>query len=152
VLDYRKASLCRIVLAGFAVALSVGCAETRRLTGADLPDPGSSELRPIQFSDVPVPYGFDLQTSRNQSLTFESAGVRVGRLLYKGSSPTSKVASFFRAQMARPPYGWLSVGETLEGSKTILKFQKRNSRSTITIYPVDIYTLVQVEVEPQDEA
>ncbi len=144
--------LGRWVLGGVLAGSLAGCAETAHLTGSDLPETSSTELRPIQFSDIPAPYGFDLDRRANRSLSFEAGELRRGKLLYKGSQAPAKVATFYRSQMIQPPYGWTALPESLDGSKLILKFRKPNSRSTISIYTSDIFTFVQVEVEPDHEA
>ncbi|MBI1849802.1 MAG: hypothetical protein HYR85_05610 [Planctomycetes bacterium] len=142
----------RVAILVVSLAVLVSCAETRHWTGSDLPDATSSELRPVQFNDVPAPFGFDLQTSGNRSLTYQDGELRRGKLLYKGTDSAQKIAAFYRSQMIQPPYGWTALPETLEGSKNVLKFRKPNSRSTVSIYTQDIFTFVQIEVEPTNEA
>jgi hypothetical protein len=147
----RRASAGLSLLVACGLASAISCAETQHLTGADLPEASSTELRPIQFEDVPAPFGFDLQTGRNQSLTFQHGNMRRGKLLYKGHDAPSRVSAFYRSQMVLPPYGWTALPETSDGGKNVLKFQKQNARSSVSIYTQDIFTYVQVEVDSTDE-
>jgi len=68
---------------------------------------GSSvRLDRIQFDDIPAMRGLRLSTLRNESFSYESNGVRVGRFVYRGEVDFGRVRNHYLTTMPLEPYGW----------------------------------------------
>jgi hypothetical protein len=68
---------------------------------------GSSvRLDRIQFDDIPVMRGLRLSTLRNESFSYDSNGVRLGRFVYRGEEDLRRVQDHYVTTMPLEPYGW----------------------------------------------
>jgi len=121
------------------IFLLTGCTEIMKkdkTTGA------SSSLEPqstAKFSDIPVPAGFKLLAQ--DSYSFESGGVRVAVLRYKGKGNPEQIESFYKDQM--PMYNWnflnvVEYGERLmnfdrEAETCIISLKSRGNAIALTI-------------------
>ncbi|MBK8980553.1 MAG: hypothetical protein IPM29_32015 [Planctomycetes bacterium] len=77
----------------------------------------------LQFDDVPVPDGMELQTGMNQSFSHVSEPFRFGDFHYAGSVPFGQVVSDMRAKM--PLFGWSEVGIHDSDQRAELEFLRR---------------------------
>jgi hypothetical protein len=69
----------------------------------------SARLDRIQFDDIPVMRGLRLSNLRNESFSYESNGVRVGRFVYRGDVGLTRVRDHYVTTMPLEPYGWLQA-------------------------------------------
>jgi len=86
----------------------------------------------LKFSDVPVPVG--LKSLPQQSYSFESSGVRVGVLKYRGKNNPDQIVNFYKEQM--PMYNWNLVN-IVEYGQRMLNFERENETCIITLQPLD---------------
>jgi len=118
---------------------SIGCLLTTALTGCstlsgnkDTTNPGSLAPQAIlKFADVPVPVG--LKSLPEQSYSFESSGVRVGVLKYRGKNNPDQIINFYKEQM--PMYNWNLIN-IIEYGQRLLNFERENETCIITLQPM----------------
>ncbi|MDP2831025.1 MAG: hypothetical protein Q8O02_02095, partial [Candidatus Omnitrophota bacterium] len=84
----------------------------------------------LKFSDVPVPVG--LKSLPQESYSFESSGVRVGVLKYRGKANADQVITFYKEQM--PLYNWNLVN-IVEYGQRLINFERENETCIITLEP-----------------
>ncbi|HTY44572.1 MAG TPA: hypothetical protein VMD52_01080, partial [Patescibacteria group bacterium] len=84
----------------FALCLLSGCTT---FSNAPVPTAALQPSAVIRFMDVPVPQGFHLLA--DDSYAFESAGLRMAMLRYKGNANIEQVTEFYKLQM--PKYRWV---------------------------------------------
>lgn len=84
----------------------------------------------LKFSDVPVPVG--LKSLPQESYSFESSGVRVGVLKYRGKANADQVIIFYKEQM--PLYNWNLVN-IVEYGQRLINFERENETCIITLEP-----------------
>lgn len=93
-------------------------------------DPNILEPQSIlKFSDIPVPNGFK---QIQDSYSFESSGVRVGVLKYRGKANPDQVVNFYKEQM--PMYNW-NLLNVVEYGQRLLNFDRENETCVITLMP-----------------
>ena len=110
---------------------------------------GISSLGPanqFKFSDVPVPAGFKVVPQNSYS--FESSGVRVGVLKYKGRADIEQVVNFFKEQM--PMYNW-NLLNIVEYGERILNFDRESETCIITLAPKGSAVEITVSVGPKSQ-
>jgi hypothetical protein len=113
------------------------------------PDPQypASSLEPqstYKFSDIPVPVG--LKPMPQSSYSFQSAGVRVGVLQYRGKGNAEQVIAFYREQM--PMYNWSLINVTEYGQR-ILNFERESESCIITLQPKGSSITVIISLGPK---
>jgi len=81
-----------------------------------------------KFSDVPVPVGFKFIPA--ESYAFESLGVRVGVLKYRGKTDPDRVINFYKEQM--PMYSWNTLN-IIEFGERMLNFERDNETCIINL-------------------
>jgi hypothetical protein len=120
------------LLASGALA-SLGCKSLYEDAKKPIPDPQFeyAEHGRVQFDDIPVPAGFQLQTERLESFTFERGSFRIGELLYDGQAPAATIASYYRERL--PQHGWSVEGETQIEKGNSLLFVKGRTQAKIEI-------------------
>ncbi|MHC4874334.1 MAG: hypothetical protein ACYTFY_20980, partial [Planctomycetota bacterium] len=67
----------------------------------------SEVQRDVQFSDIPVPYGFILR--RDQFFSYKCPTFRMGKFRYDGAWTYRKTYKFYNTQM--PAAGWRKIYE-----------------------------------------
>ncbi|MBU4252236.1 MAG: hypothetical protein KKC39_02665 [Candidatus Omnitrophica bacterium] len=123
----------KIILCCLLTIILMGCS-----TLSDNPrsvNTGRTMLEPqsiLKFSDVPVPVG--LKSLPQQSYSFESSGVRVGVLKYRGKNNPDQIVNFYKEQM--PMYNWNLVN-IVEYGQRMLNFERENETCIITLQPLD---------------
>jgi hypothetical protein len=93
----------------------------------------SAELQRSQLDDVPVPRDMALITRANQSFSYSSGSVRVGRFKYYGSVSVEECVDFYRNTMPLSAYGWTPSNERVERETASLSFVKNADRCDIEI-------------------
>jgi hypothetical protein len=114
------------------------------------PSPGSGLLEPSslqRFSDVPVPAGFKLLAK--DSYSFESSGVRVGVLRYRGKAGPDQVVNFYREQM--PMYNW-NLLNVVEYGEQQMNFDRETETCVITLKPSGKAVTIVVSLGPKSPA
>jgi len=116
-------------------------------------DPGISNnpslLEPqtmLKFSDVPAPAGFKLLTQ--ESYSFESGGVRVGLLKYRGKAEVDQVVNFYKEQMAM--YNW-ELLNVVEFGQRLLNFNRESESCIITLLPKGQSITITISVGPKTQ-
>lgn len=121
-----------VLIAGLSLCavLAAGCATdnygSTRGSDTQLVEPQNI----FKFNDVPVPAGFKLIPK--DSYSFESSGVRVAVLRYRGKGDRELINSFFKEQMAIYKWNLLNM---VEYGDTIMNFDKENETCIITLSP-----------------
>jgi len=111
-------------------AFAGGCA-TANYTNTKGSDTQLIEPQNIfKFSDVPIPAGF--KPMAKDSYSFESSGVRVAVLKYRGKGNRDLINGFFKEQMAIYKWNLLNM---VEYGDTIMNFEKENETCIITLAP-----------------
>jgi hypothetical protein len=101
-----------------------GCTTFR----ASNPDKVLEPSSVLRFSDIPIPAGF--APMKQQSYSFENAGVRVGLLKYKGRGTLDQVQNFYKEQMPLSKWNLLNISEF---GQRILNFERENETCIISI-------------------
>ncbi len=83
-----------------------------------------------KFSDIPIPAGF--KSIPEESYAFESAGVRVGLLKYRGKADVEQVVNFYKDQM--PLYNW-NLLNAIEYGERLLNFEREQESCIINLSP-----------------
>lgn len=123
-----------------------GCATTE--TG-DLRSSGSGALKTqaiLKFTDVPVPVG--LKSLPLESYSFESSGVRVGVLKYKGKADPDQVISFYKDQM--PMYNWTLVN-IIEYGQRLMNFEREGESCIISMQPKGSSVILTISLGPKSQ-
>ncbi len=84
----------------------------------------------MKFSDIPIPVGF--QPLAQDSYTFESSGVRVAILRYRGKASVGQVVNFYKEQM--PLYNW-DLLNVIEYGEHLLNFEREQETCIINLSP-----------------
>jgi hypothetical protein len=140
-----KTKIFVIALLSFAAIAFSGCAMLSKKEGP--PTRAPSLLEPsltLKFSDVPVPAGFKFLAQ--DSYSFESAGVRVGVLKYKGRANPDLVVNFYKEQM--PMYNW-NLLNIVEYGESLLNFERENESCIIGLLAKGRTVTITVSVGPK---
>jgi len=135
-----------MILSGLVIASFTGCASSVR--SRDLS--GSTMLEPqtlLKFSDVPIPVGF--QIIQGETYIFESAGVRVGVLKYRGKANIEQITAFYKEQM--PMYNWHLLNMVEYGDR-LLNFDRDAETCIVNLSPRGSATIITISVGPKSQA
>ena len=126
----------------------MGCSTFSDNTNAKSASPGALEPQAIlKFNDVPIPVG--LKSLPAQSYSFESSGVRVGVLKYRGKNNPDQVVNFYKEQM--PMYNWNLVN-IVEYGQRLMNFERENETCIITLQSIGWgYTMLTVSLGPKSQ-
>ena len=108
---------------------------------------GPSALEPqaiLKFSDVPVPTGF--VSLPQQSYSFESGGVRVGVLKYRGKASPDQVINFYKEQMLM--YNW-NLLNIVEYGDRMMNFDRDNETCIISMFAKGSSVTLTVSLGPK---
>jgi hypothetical protein len=123
-----------------------GCA---MISGKNKPTVNSALLEPqanFKFSDIPVPAGFKLLSK--DSYCFESSGVRVGVLKYRGKANIDNVVNFYKEQMQMYSWNLLNV---VEYGQRLMNFDRDNETCNIGLEPKGSGTKITISVGPKSQ-
>ncbi len=130
--------LCVLVLSGCA-GLSK---QDKQMGNSGLLEPQAT----LKYNDIPVPAGFKLVAE--DSYSFESAGVRVGLLKYKGKARPEQVVNFYKEQM--PMYSW-SLLNVIEYGQCILNFEREQESCIINMLTKGSIITLTISVGPKSQ-
>jgi len=148
----RSSWMVVVMAVSSAALLTTGCAElgvSRTARQAD-----SVHLKPVQFDDIPVPFGFTLVDYANRSLTYEVPGMRVGKLTYRADRQPSieRVTNFYLTNMPRH-HGWtLVTPPSPEAGSGDMTFVKGDASCDVNVYQQGDYTIAEVTVNTSHES
>jgi hypothetical protein len=139
-----KAAAIIALFLSFSVVTFLGCAGISKdpSIGAGLLEPSSIQ----KFTDVPVPMGFKLLPTNSYS--FESAGVRVGVLKYRGKASPDQIVNFYKEQM--PMYNWNLLNVVEYGDRQ-MNFDRENETCVINIIPKGSSATIVASVGPKSQ-
>jgi hypothetical protein len=135
-----------ILIFAFCILNFTGCAIFPK---KDTQPSGSALLEPqaiLKFGDIPVPVGFKLLAK--DSYAFESFGMRVGVLRYKGKANPDLVVKFYKEQM--PMYNW-NLLNVVEYGDRLMNFDRENETCVIGLSPVFRGNLITISVGPKSQ-
>ncbi len=100
----------------------------------------------LKFTDLPVPTGFKMLAK--DSYSFESSGMRVGLLRYKGKATLEQVVNFYKEQM--PMYNWALLNITEYGD-CIMNFEREGESCIISISPKGSASVISIAMGPKSQ-
>lgn len=109
----------------------------------------SSLLEPstvLKFSDIPIPGGF--RPLPQNSYSFESSGVRVGVLKYRGKVNPDQVVNFYKEQM--PMYNWVLLN-VIEYGQRMMNFDRETESCIISLEPKGSATILTISLGPKSQ-
>jgi hypothetical protein len=135
------------IICGFAfVILISGCAT---LFKKDAQTGIPALLEPsmmLKFADVPYPTGF--KPLSKDSYTFESQGVRVAVLRYRGKAGADQVVNFYKEQM--PMYNWALLN-SVEYGERLLNFDRENETCIVSLLPKGSSVTITISIGPKPQ-
>ncbi len=135
-----------VLVAGISLCaiLAAGCATSNygSTKGSDTQMVEPQNI--FKFNDVPVPAGF--KPMPKDSYSFESSGVRVAVLKYRGKGNRDLINSFFKEQMAIYKWNLLNM---VEYGDTIMNFEKENETCIITLSPRGGTVIASISLGPK---
>lgn len=138
----------RLVVCCLLTVFLMGCSTFSDSPNTKSGNPGALEPQAIlKFSDVPVPVG--LKSLPEQSYSFESSGVRVGVLKYRGKNNPDQVVNFYKEQMAM--YNWNLVN-IVEYGQRLLNFERENETCIITLEPKGSTVILTISLGPKSQS
>jgi len=136
--------------------ISLACMLTIFLSGcstfSDNPkseNPAGDILEPqaiLKFNDIPVPVG--LKSLPQASYSFESSGVRVGVLKYRGKANADQIISFYKEQMVM--YNWNLVN-IVEYGQRLMNFERENETCIITMETKGNNVILTISLGPKSQ-
>jgi len=143
----RTAKLCLAVFLVLSIFCLMGCAGMSKRDDASktsgLLEPSSM----LKFSDVPVPVKFKLLAE--DSYSFESSGVRVGVLKYRGKADPDQIVNFYKEQM--PMYNWVFLNVVEYGDR-LINFERENETCIISLLPKGSQVTITISLGPKSQA
>ncbi len=132
------------LLACSCVLMLSGCAWTSK-QDTQMTNPGLLEPQAtLKYNDIPVPARFKLIAQ--DSYSFESAGVRVGLLKYKGKAEPQQVVNFYKEQM--PMYSW-NLLNVIEYGQCILNFEREQESCIVNMLAKGKSITLTISVGPK---
>jgi len=141
-----KARLIVCILMAMAFVIT-GCMSTT--PGKNSEKITSQVLEPQlkqKFGDIPIPAGFKLLVK--ESYSFESSGIRVGVLKYKGKADIEQVVSFYKDQMPLNKWNLINI---VEYGQRLLNFDKDTESCIITLLPKGNSIILSITVGPKSQ-
>jgi hypothetical protein len=134
-----------VIIFFLGIGLS-GCANMskndKNLGNPDILEPQAM----LKFSDIPLPAGFK-QVS-NESYSFESGGMRVALLKYRGKGTQDQVVNFYKEQMVM--YNWNLIN-AVEYGQRLLNFDRDNESCIITISGSGNSSAISITLGPKQQ-
>ncbi len=128
------AALVALILGGGCAGLSGGPAQQ---------EPVSAAAAPVQFKDLPVPYGF--QFVPQKSWSHVAPTFRTGVMTYRGDSPVWMTRSFYAREM--PGSGWelLEIHEPTRNA-AVMRFLKGQETCIVSLRKSEALTVLTLEI------
>ena len=130
-----------VLLLGIAVFLATG------ILGCASPSGSAQSLQAqsiLKFSDLPAPLGFKILAT--DSYSFETSGMRVGLLRYRGKATLDQVVNFYKEQM--PMYNWTLLNITEYGD-CMMNFEREAESCIVNIVPKGDKMIINISVGPK---
>ncbi len=108
------------------------------------PERDADGHRYYDFDDIPIP--MEMTLNRNDSILFESQGIKVGMLTYTGRVDSESLFNYFQVSMQNEDWRLLSY---IKYGTQILTFDKDNRLCTIRIIEGRMRTELQIWVSPK---
>jgi len=114
--------------------------------------PGSDKSSVLQatvskFSDIPVPVG--LKALPEASYSFQSSGVRVGVLKYRGKGDADQIINFYKEQM--PMYNW-NLLNVVEYGERMLNFDRETETCVVRLSGSGNKVVITISLGPKSQA
>ncbi len=131
----------------FILAVSLcGCANlTKNDKGSSNPDILEPQAM-LKFSDIPVPARF--KQLPNESYSFESGGMRVALLKFRGKGTQDQVVNFYKEQMVM--YNW-NLLNAVEYGQRLLNFDRDNESCIINLTGSGNTTNISITLGPKTQ-
>lgn len=100
----------------------------------------------LKFYDIPVPAGFKLLIK--DSYAFESTGMRVGVLKYRGRAHPDRVSNFYKEQM--PMYNWRLLN-IIEYGERLMNFERENETCIVNLLPKGSTVTITISLGPKSK-
>jgi hypothetical protein len=130
----------------FCSVFFCGCA----LGSAALSAKGEPVIRP-QFTDVPVPEGFEFLRDISDKHEWEWKKIRFGRLVYRGTLSVQETQDFYRRKMVAPDANWRETGFS-SGPDVVLAYEKGSGENRescqVRIKRERGFTIVRIWLDP----
>ena len=133
-----------IALLGCSVLALCSCAGVAKKDASSKEGAFLEPQAALKFNDIPAPTGFKFLPE--ESYTFESAGVRVGILKYRGKADVEQVVNFYKDQM--PLYNW-NLLNVMEYGERLLNFEREQESCIINLASKGRNITVTVSLGPK---
>ncbi len=127
ILEKKGGKMRRVILVMLVIGLC-GCAGVSKKEVSTREESLLEPQATLKFSDIPTPAGFKFLSE--ESYTFESSGVRVGVLKYKGKADIEQVVVFYKDQM--PLYNW-NLLNAIEYGPRLLNFEREQETCIVNL-------------------
>jgi hypothetical protein len=141
-----------VALACTGLTLGLGACSDK----ADPNVPGKTLVAAVNspIADVPVPAGWQLDTSTARAESLFTSNLRRVNHTYRGDDSPLVVVRFYKDQL--PLKGWQSVSQIQDGKSIIMKYVKAGENLTITIGESSVWSFkfsnsVNVEINPDPQ-
>lgn len=141
----KKRVLYLVVLSSLLLTLS-GCTSLFNKGEKVKPDEPLGSQVILKFQDVPVPANFKLQAQGSYS--FQSSGLRVAVLKYKGRASLDQVVNFYKEQM--PMHNWTLLN-TMEYGDCLMNFDQDEESCIITVSPKGSNSIISISLGPKSK-
>jgi hypothetical protein len=146
-ITYRINKFAGIVV--LVLLLTTGCSVLKPIEGASSGKGGTLFQRrnsPVyhDFDDILIPG--ELRLNRKMSSVFQTETVAAGVLAFSGKIDTQTLIQFFKDNMAKDNWRWVSG---FKGTSSLLIFEKGNRWCVITVTGVGYGTQTTVWVAPK---
>ena len=141
-----RSKILYLALLGSLILTICGCASMFNKSEKVNPN---APLKPqviLKFEDVPVPLNFKLQTQ--SSYYFESSGLRVAVLKYKGIASLEGIVNFYKEQM--PMHNWNLLNITEYGN-CMMNFDREEEICVITISSKGNNSIINISLGPKSK-
>ena len=141
-----KRGILVVALLGYSVMALLGCASTAT-KGEGIETPALLESQAmLKFPDIPIPAGLKLVAE--DSYSFESPGVRVGILRYRGKVNSQQVVNFYKEQM--PMYNW-NLLNIVEYGECLLNFERDTETCIVKLTPRGKLVTMVITIGPKSQ-
>lgn len=137
------------VLVLVVLLLVTGCATSKPPSGQEeqpAPKGEAPNVAYYTFPDIPVPK--ELELIRDRSFVYETPNLRTGVLVLSGNVDTDSLEQYFRTNMAKN--GWRFISN-FKYATVILNYMKDDKAALIRISRENLSTWVEIWVGPLDK-
>ncbi|MCF8720262.1 hypothetical protein [Nitrospina gracilis] len=142
-------SIQRTVAAALIFALFgfSGCADTPKKTGDSAPEQSPPPSVAMQFPNVPLPKGIELDRGKTFIYESGSGNIKVGRLVFSVWNKAEDVVDYFRTEMVQN--GWTPLQIVEHDTRTML-YQRKGQVCTVSVTPSHLgKTHIEIQIGPK---